>query len=142
MEAGIERKLNFPASAVWSLISNFGDRHWSNTIDKVVVEGEGIGAVRKMYIGDAPPCVERLEFLDPENMTLSISIVENNPIALDDFLGTCRVIALDEHSCKVDWKGTGTLSGGTVEEVHTMMKAIYNGTVDSIEAYLSKASTA
>jgi len=139
MEAGVLRDVEFSADVVWGLISNFGNRDWSPTIEKVVVDGEGVGAVRWMYsAGSDKPCAERLEAFDNDDMSMSYSIVENSPLPLDDFLGTVKVSATGDNSCRVDWKAEGTAKGMSEGEVTELMQTIYNGIITAVETHLAQ----
>lgn len=139
MEAGVERQVNFPARLVWDLVSNFGNRDWSPSIDKVVVEGEGVGAVRWMYgVGGGKPCAERLESFDDDNMAMTYSIVENSPLPLDDFLGSVKIVNAGSSSCLVDWRASGSVKGKTEAEVTEIMQTIYNGIITAIETHLAQ----
>jgi hypothetical protein len=137
MEANVIRELAYSAGAVWGLISNFGNRDWSPSIDKVVMEGEGVGAVRYMYVGDRPPCAERLEALDHSTMHMTYSIVENNPLPLDNFLGSVQVKTIDSSNCQVIWGASGSASGKTEAEVTIIMQTTYNGILDAVETHLN-----
>lgn len=141
MEAGVSRKLEFPASVVWGLISNFGNRDWSPSIEKVIIKDKeiGVGTVRWMYsVGSDKPCAERLESFSNEDMTMSYSIVENNPLPLNDFLGCVTVVAVDSNSCQVDWRATGTPVGETAVVIETMQN-IYSGIISAVETHLAQS---
>tara|TARA_B110000444_G_C18810540_1_gene582332 strand:- start:938 stop:1357 length:420 start_codon:yes stop_codon:yes gene_type:complete len=139
METVVIRQLEFSADLVWNLISNFGNRDWSPSIDKVVVKGEGVGAIRWMYnVGGDKPVAERLEVFDDQNMKMSYSIVENSPLPLENFLGTVKVDVTGNNSCQVAWKAEGIEKSMSENEVSDIMQNIYNGIITAVEIHLAK----
>ena len=72
-----------PAALLWELLADFAhiERWWPKDIpavqiERVELEGEGIGLTRHIYNkGFAAPVSERLDFQDPATLTYKLSIV-------------------------------------------------------------------
>lgn len=61
-----------PSEAVWQVMQRFGDLSWTTGIDEVIVEGEGIGMVRKVRLtGSTDWIIERLIECDNVNTMFS-----------------------------------------------------------------------
>ena len=73
-----------PAERLWELVSDFGGiAKYMDGVDECVVEGEGIGALRKIPIGN-DHVVESLDVLDLESLTLVYSMV-SGPMPFRDY---------------------------------------------------------
>ena len=76
---------------VWRLLKGFGEVSWMNGISRVDVDGKGIGMVRLIYAGDAPPVREVLESCDEEARRIGYTITDGNPLPVKDYHATVPV---------------------------------------------------
>ena len=73
----VERSFTADADTVWSKLGDFaGLGDWMPGIAKNEVEGEGVGAVRRLYFNETTSVVEKLEAHDDAAKSLSYSIIE------------------------------------------------------------------
>jgi len=80
----VERSFSADADTVWSKLGDFeGLGDWMPGIVKNEVEGEGIGASRKLYFNETTCVVEKLEALDEAAKSLSYSITEGPAPVVD-----------------------------------------------------------
>src|SRR5262245_53653810 len=81
----VARKMTIPAAKVWDAIARFGWLDaWFPTISTCVVEGSGVGAVRRMDSTRGGKIVDHIVDIQPEKMRL---IYEGGTIAVRcDFL--------------------------------------------------------
>lgn len=94
-----------PAGLVWATVRDFGDDSWTGV--RIEIEGEGVGAVRKVAM-PAGEVVERCERLDDEQMVLGWEILSGNPFPVSDYHGTITVRVLDDERCEMVWAATYT----------------------------------
>ena len=101
-EVTASQVLEAPADAVWSLLADFGaiQRWWptdgSAPIERVTLEGEGVGMIRHIHNRGAAHAVsERLDFLDPSSRTIVLSIVGQRPAGITAYVAEGHVTELD-----------------------------------------------
>lgn len=100
---------DFPAAQLWEILVDFAhiERWWpadnpALQIEKVVLEGEGIGLVRHIYNASSPvPISERLDALDHETRTLKLSMVDALPAGLTYYQATGRIVTLPDNRCRM-----------------------------------------
>lgn len=128
----VERSFDAGVDAVWSKLGDFaGLGDWMPGIVKNEVEGEGVGAVRKLYLNESTCIVEKLEAIDEGGRTLSYSIVEG-PAPVVDYLATIEVKA-EGDGCKVEWGARFDAAPGVDAEVlKPAMSGAYTGALASL----------
>lgn len=116
--------LNASAEAVWTTLADFGAiQSWWPTdipmpIERVTIEGQGIGMIRHILNrGAGQPVSERLDLLDPVSRTLVLSIVGERPLGLTAYIAEGRVAELDHGRCRVDYRALFTTAPGREEAV-------------------------
>lgn len=124
MEISKQVSFNSPAVKVWALLENFGaiEAWWPSTgaitIRTVEIEGAGVGMIRHIYNhGMSTPVSERLDFLDPENQTLILSIVGDRPAGITAYVAIARLTPTSEATCSLDYQGFVTCAPGREERV-------------------------
>jgi hypothetical protein len=113
-----------PAFRLWELVSDFGglDKIMDG-IDDCVLEGDGIGATRRVTLANGP-VVESLDVLDQEEMTLTYSIV-SGPLPFKDYSATMVVTADSDDTCSLTWTGTFEANGVPTEKANRIASGIY-----------------
>jgi uncharacterized protein YndB with AHSA1/START domain len=87
----ITRKMTVPAEKVWDAIAKIGRLHvWFPSISTCVVEGSGVGAVRRMDLTRGGKIVDHIVDIEPKKMRLSYERVES-PFAVTSYRGTVEV---------------------------------------------------
>lgn len=122
-----------PASWLWDCLSDFGhiERWWpadepAVRIERVELEGQGIGAVRRIYNqGYADPISERLDQLDPRTMTYKLSIVGQAPVGITHYQATGRIEALPGARCRLNYSSEFTTASGRPEEAEAWLRMAY-----------------
>jgi hypothetical protein len=122
-----------PASAVWPLIANFADIEawWPKggpvDIERVVVEGAGIGVVRHIHnVGFTDAVSERLDFLDADNLVWKLSIVCDRPAGLMAYQATGRLLPLDDQHCRMTYHAEFEVEEGRVDEARSFLLGAYD----------------
>jgi hypothetical protein len=118
-ELTTSKVLEAPAGAVWHLLEDFGaiQRWWptnvSTPIERVTLEGEGVGMIRHIHNrGVAHAVSERLDFLEPSSRTLVLSIVGTRPVGIAAYVAECHVIDLQDGRCRIDYRALITTPTG------------------------------
>lgn len=127
----VQKEIPVPAAKVWALLADFGDIGWSG-MNNVEVEGEGVGMIRRIIVGEGKEAVERLEARDPEAMTFTYSIVSGNPLPIENIQGSPKVSAVDDSNCRLSWTITGSEAGISEQEAETMLSGFYSGLLETI----------
>jgi hypothetical protein len=140
-----------PAAALWDILVDFGhiERWWpvgnlQMQIDKVVLEGEGIGLTRHIYNVGFPNAIsERLDFLDHDTRTLKLSIIDAMPADLTYYQATGRVDILPGNRCRLVYHGDYLSSTGSPEQGKALLLGAYQmmfaGLADALVREASQA---
>ena len=123
---------NAPAAAVWALLADFGaiERWWPTegelVIDRIELEGQGIGMVRRIFNRGAARAVsERLDRLDGVEKVLQLSILGPDPLRAAWYQATCRIVELDEGRCRLDYESEFTAPRGRENQSRDGIFAAY-----------------
>lgn len=128
----IHHDINAPADTVWAFLENYEDIQawWPKDgpvdIDRVEIEGSGVGVIRHIYNHGMPNAVsERLDYLDPANKTLKLSIVCDKPAGLVQYQATGQVTVLNEHQCRLTYHSEYTVEPGYQDEARAFLLGAY-----------------
>lgn len=130
----IEISRDYPVEpqAIWDLIVDFGDIEgwWPEggavNIERVELEGEGIGMVRHIYNEGMPAAVsERLDGLEPETWTWHLSIVGDRPAGIVQYQATGQLTPLEEGGCRISYRGEFEAKPGSEEEARAFLEGAY-----------------
>jgi hypothetical protein len=132
---------NIPRATLWSLLVDFGNiqRWWPVgkpvDIERVELEGEGIGMTRHIYNkGFESPVSERLDFMDPDNYRYTLSIVGEKPAGLLNYKATGSLIALDNGGCRLVYASEFQSTAGSEQEAESFLQASYALMYEGLEA--------
>lgn len=137
-----------PADAIWRLLEDFGNirRWWPDSnpaarIERVDIEGEGVGLVRHIYSTGAPaPVSERLDAIDPGKRTLTLSIIGTLPAGLTWYQATGRVESLAEKRCRLLYHGEFTTVPGGEEQASGFLRLVYGLMFEGLAAAGTRAA--
>ena len=138
-----------PADRVWALLADFGNiQSWwpqdrGLRIERVTLEGEGIGMVRHIYNQGVPQCAsERLDLLDPQSFTLVLSIVGQRPGGITAYVATSRLVPLGTAACRMEHRAMVTTLPGRERAVERFLQQAYADMFAGLQAAsTSKAIT-
>jgi len=139
----IETHYDIQASveAVWPLLADFaGIQAWwpkgeAVDIERVEVEGEGVGLIRHIYNVGFPTAVsERLDFLDPENHTLKLSLVCDRPAGLLQYQATGQLTPLGPDSCRMTYRAEFVAEEGQADAAKEFLLGAYQLMFRGLEA--------
>ncbi|PRB84121.1 SRPBCC family protein [Pseudomonas sp. MYb185] len=127
------QELNGSAATVWALLADFANiQRWWPTDDEIVViervelEGEGIGQIRHIYNRGFPGAVsERLDFQDSESLSYKLSIVGERPAGLLSYQATGWISSLPGDRCCLNYCSEFTTQPGRAQEAEIFLRAAY-----------------
>ena len=125
VEVRVERALEFGAQEVWAIIADFGNVSWVPGIERVELEGEGIGMVRHLTVPVFPQLHERLDAIDHEKMILDYSIPAVEFIHLKDYSARAQVSELEGGRCRLVWSCKAEADGANDEQAIAETEAFY-----------------
>ena len=125
VEVKVERDLEFGAQEVWAIIADFGNVSWVPGVEKVELEGEGVGMVRHLTVPVFPQLHERLDAIDHEKMILDYSIPAVAYIHLKDYRARAQVGELEGERCRVVWSCVAEVDGAEAEQAIAETEAFY-----------------
>ena len=96
---------DMPAAALWDLLGDFGDMgKWSGRPpEDCVQQGDGIGCLRTLNLGDGRKVVDRLEAQGELFYTYSIV---TSPLPFKSYRATMSVAPIDDTCSTLTWTST------------------------------------
>ena len=127
-----------PAAKVWEFLGDFGGvAKWGGAmLQSCTVEGEGVGAVRRIGLPGGMEIAERLEALDAAKRSLTYSIIGKSPIPIKNYLSVCTIVETGAGECRVDWNGTFEPDGVPEAQAQGMVRGIYVGGIAGVRKLL------
>ena len=145
-EVTMSQVLKAPAAAVWRLLEDFGDinRWWPecgpNPIERVEVEGRGVGMIRHIYRSGLPtPVSERLDLIDPGTHTLMLSLVGTRPVGITAYVAEGQIRGIDAHTCRIDYRALVTTEPGREEQVQRALLKTWAAMFQGLEQAASQS---
>lgn len=124
------------ADEVWKLMSDFGNTSWVPGVSRSELVGQGVGAYRLVYAGNAPPLKETLEAIDAKSRTLSYSIGAGNPLPVASYRATVKIVDLGGNKSRLDWSSSFIVTGPDVDAALASVEGLYSVCFDNIKARL------
>ena len=115
--------VNQSVEEVWNKLIAFGgtEKFVPNMIEKVVVKGNGIGAIRTIYLKPEGIIKEELTYLDIANKVLKFKIL-STPMSLKNYVGTITVSESNDEKCLVNFTSEYIVLSENIEEINTIIK--------------------
>jgi len=130
-----------PLEQVWPFLENFADiQAWwpkgqAVDIERVEMEGEGIGQIRHIYNVGFPDAIsERLDFLDTASHTLKLSIVGKRPTGMLEYRATGQLTALGPNACRMTYHAELVAPEGQAETAKGFLLGAYQLMFKGLEA--------
>ncbi len=137
-EVKVSETVAAPAARVWELVRDFGGiAKWGGpALQSCSVEGEGIGAIRRIGLPGGLTISERLEALDDGARSLRYAIVEKCPLPVRDYRSTIQISEVGPQECRVDWSSRFEPDGAPAEQAEGMIRGVYTGGIAGIRKAL------
>jgi uncharacterized protein YndB with AHSA1/START domain len=129
-----------PLERVWAYIADFGniEAWWPAgqvAIERVELEGEGIGQIRHIYnVGYPDPNSERLDFLDPASHMWKLSLVGRRPAGILQYQATGNLTPLGPGTCRITYHSEFEVAEGMAETATAFLTAVYKMMFRGLEA--------
>jgi carbon monoxide dehydrogenase subunit G len=124
--------ISAPRDTIWELLIDFGniEAWWPKNspidIDRVELDGSGVGMVRHIYnAGFTNAVSERLDSLDLEKHTYILSIVGNRPAGLLHYQATGKLTALGNDGCRLTYDSEFLAEEGREDEARQFLLGAY-----------------
>jgi hypothetical protein len=134
----VSESIAAPAAKVWALLGDFGGvAKWGGSmLQSCNVEGEGVGAVRRIGLAGGMEIAERCEAYDAAKRSFSYSIIGKSPIPIKNYVSVCSVVETGPNACRIDWNGTFEPDGVPEEQAKGMVSGIYTGGIAAVRKLL------
>lgn len=138
-EVQVTEELPVAAAKVWELVRDFGGaQKWLGPmVQKLELEGEGVGAIRTITLPGDTLLHEQLEALDDAEMSFSYAIVRDSPLPTSDYKAKFKLVETGPESCRIEWGSSFEPAGGMSEDdVKPMVEGIYRGGIAGLRQTL------
>ncbi|EED35009.1 hypothetical protein NOR51B_950 [Luminiphilus syltensis NOR5-1B] len=146
MELLVEHSLDADPDFIWPLIVDFGniEAWWPQgqaiDIERVDIDGEGIGMTRHIYnAGFSHAVSEQLLALDPEIYRWQLAIVGERPAGLVQYTATGQLHPSDDGSCGISYRGEFRTEPGREQEAETFLRGAYQMMFDGLQQAADRA---
>ncbi len=138
VETTVEREYEIGLDLVWGVFADFGDVSWVPGVEKVEVEGEGIGMTRHLTVPVFPPLHERLDLLDHEHKVLEYSIPKVEYLGVKNYRARVQVFDGGTGGCRVAISCRAEVDGESEEEATSKTTAFYVAMLGWIDDFLQQ----
>ena len=118
-----EATVNNSASEIWKKIIKFGgtEKFVPELIEKVIVDGQGVGAKRTIHLNGGGEILEELTFLDEGNMKMKY-IILSTPMPLENYEAIHVLTHLSDSQCSVTFESNYEIDNNQKDEIGDIIK--------------------
>ncbi|HYE36459.1 SRPBCC family protein [Methylocaldum sp.] len=129
----VTKTIDVPGDKVWAAISGIGglDR-WFPVIASCRVEGEGVGAIRVLGLGDGGEIRDRIEEIDHQTRRFRY-VRTDSPFPVTKYLGTVDVRDADGDKSEVSWTVEIDVAADARDELTRFLKSALSAGISGIE---------
>ncbi len=138
VEVRIEREFDVDADRVWAILADFADISWIPSIEKVELEGEGVGMVRHVTAPGMAVLHERMDAIDHDKMILDYSVPAVEYLRVKNHRARTRVVGLEGGGCRLIWSCETEPDGVTQAQATANCEAFYEMALGWIGDALAK----
>jgi hypothetical protein len=127
------------AAKIWDLVRDFGGaQKWLGAmVQKLELEGEGVGAIRTITLPGDTKLHEQLQALDDAEMSFTYAIVRESPLPTTDYVAKFKLVETGPDSCRIEWGSTFEPAGGMSEDdVKPLVEGIYRSGIAGLRETL------
>jgi carbon monoxide dehydrogenase subunit G len=123
-EIQVEQEIGAAADAVWPVISDFaGIGRFMPGLEKVEVQGQGIGAIRTVSTAGGGKIQERLEAFDPAARSFTYSLLPG-AVPVENYRATVRLFEAGSGRTRVSWSARFDAPGMTEAQIAPLSKGM------------------
>jgi hypothetical protein len=137
--AHVTEEIAAPIGRVWPLLADFGhiDRLYPREgvdplppMDRIVLEGKGVGAIRTLYLSTGDSARERLESFDDVKYSYSYSILAPALFGISGYLAVVQLTSLGASRTQVDYSSTGCPADPPLVVIRPQFEKLYRALLD------------
>jgi hypothetical protein len=137
-----EEEFPVPAQKLWDAVSDFGavEDIWPpGMLTKVEIEGEGVGMVRSIHTIIGIVLHEKLDSLDHESKTLTLSIVGDLPAGMEGYHAKGSVTPSGDGACTLAWEGHYSVPDADAEAgARQFIEGAYGSMFNGLRDFVTK----
>lgn len=133
----IEGEIEMSADALWRVLCDFGEVGWLPGNPDYESEGEGVGMIRTIRTPPLPTVRERLDAIDEENRAIHYRVLDGNPMPVDDYRASMKVVDLGEGRSRLVWSSTWEPKDVSEEKARKAVDGLYTGVLAAIQKNLA-----
>lgn len=137
VEVSVAREFDVDAGRLWDVLADFGDIRWIPGIEKVELEGEGVGMIRHVTAPGLPQLHERLDAIDHERMILDYSLPAVAYIQVKNYRARAHVMPLGSGRCRLVWSCRAEPDGIDEAQATANTEAFYEMVMGWIRDFLA-----
>jgi len=136
--AKVQAVIDHPIEKVWPHIADFGGLSaWAAGVTGCTLEGEGVGAVRTVALGDRF-ARERLEAIEPDRHWLRYHIVPPHAMPAEDVYSEISLTAIDANRAEILWVSEATGFGIPADQLGARIEGFYGKSVEGLQRLLDE----
>ena len=119
---------------VWNKLIAFGgtEKFVPKLIEKVIVEGKGIGAVRYIHLKGGGEIIERLTKIDSTNHQMEFIII-STPMPISNYTGIFFVDHISNNKCEVTFTSKFNVSKENKNEMESVIKGFQETFISNLD---------
>lgn len=131
-------ELDVSVDSLWPEIARFdGVERWIAGVDACEIEGQGIGAVRTLTLGERT-VRERLVDLDAGRYEIAYDILEPHGLPAADVRGYIRLTALPGGGTQIAWSSEARDFGVSPDTLGQRIEAFYSASIEGLKTLLAR----
>ena len=136
--AEVRAELDAPVDRLWPEIARFdGVERWIAGVDACGIEGQGIGAVRTLTLGERT-VRERLVDLDASRYEIASDILEPHGLPAADVRGYIRLTALPGGGTQIAWSSEARDFRTSPDVLGQRIEAFYVASIEGLKTLLAR----
>lgn len=136
MESEVTTKsvVDIKTEIVWGKLIGFGgtERFVPELIEKVNVEGKGVGAVRNIYLIGGGEIIEELTKIDDITHQMEF-IILSTPMPISNYTGIFKVNKISHNKCEVTFISRYSVSSENKKEIESVIKGFQETFISNLD---------
>lgn len=125
-----------PADAVWAVVGDLASLvPGGGMVERAVVKGEGVGAIRTFHLPGDARVVERIESHNPAQRRYTYRIIDSGPLPFTDYVGAAEITPDGPGACRLAWSADFAAEGMDGGAVRAMVDANLNGALQAVSTH-------
>ena len=133
-EVSSKTYVELKAEIVWEKLIAFGgtEKFVPKLIEKVTVKGDGIGAIRNIYLKGGGEIIEELTKIDNKKMYMEF-IILSTPMPITKYTGIFKVNEISNNRCEVKFSSKYNVSLEQKNEMKSVIKGFQETFISNLD---------